>query len=63
MNDTQRTLLTFSLVALLTLAIPFYLQFIGVAPGGQEGEALSPQKNKISETTKTSLQEDKKHLY
>ena len=60
MNDTQRTLLTFSLVALLTLAIPFYLQFIGVAPGGQEGEALSPQKNKISETTKTSLQEDKK---
>jgi len=60
MNDTQRTLLTFSLVALLTLAIPFYLQFIGVAPGGQEGRALSPQKNKISETTKTSLQEDKK---
>ena len=60
MNDTQRTLLTFSLVALLTLAIPFYLQFIGVAPGDQEGDVLSPQKNKISEITKTSLQEDKK---
>jgi len=60
MNDTQRTLLTFSLVALLTLAIPFYLQFIGVAPGNQEGEALTLQKNKTSETIKVPLQEEKK---
>ena len=60
MNDTQRTLLTFSLVALLTLAIPFYLQFIGVAPGNQEDEALTLQKNKTSETTKTPLQQEKK---
>ena len=60
MSDTQRTLLTFSLVALLTLAIPFYLQIIGVAPGGEEKEKLPLQKNKTSETIETDLQENKK---
>ena len=62
MNDTQRTLLTFSLVALLTLAIPFYLQFIGVAPGNQEDETLSLQKNKASETTKPFCKKRKRLL-
>ena len=59
MNDTQRTLLTFSLVALLTLAIPFYLQFLGVAPGGEEKEKLTLQENKTSEIIKTTPQENK----
>ena len=45
MGDTQRTLLTFGLVALLTLSIPFYLQFIGVAPNSQ-GPSTSTQTEK-----------------
>ena len=36
MSDTQRTVLTFSLVALLTLSIPFYLQLLGIAPDQEE---------------------------
>jgi len=35
MNDTKRTILTGLAIGLLTLAIPFYLQFIGIVPEKQ----------------------------
>ena len=35
MNETKRTIFTGLVIGLLTLAIPFYLQLIGVVPGGE----------------------------
>ena len=40
MTETRRTILTGLLIGLLTLCIPFYLQFIGLAP---EIEVDSPE--------------------
>ena len=43
MNDTKRTILTGLAIGLLTLAIPFYLQLIGVIPEKQENVSLAPE--------------------
>ena len=42
MNDTKRTILTGLAIGLLTLAIPFYLQWIGVVPEKQESISQAP---------------------
>ena len=39
MNETKRTIFTGLVIGLLTLAIPFYLQLIGVVPGENEEKA------------------------
>ena len=49
MSDTQRTVVTFCLIALLTLCIPFYLQFIGVSP--ENSFADSPEELVASENS------------
>ncbi len=43
MNDTKRTILTGLAIGLLTLAIPFYLQLIGVVPEKQKNVSLAPE--------------------
>ena len=46
MNDTKRTILTGLAIGLLTLAIPFYLQFIGI---GSEKQPISLPEDKLVE--------------
>ena len=48
MNDTKRTILTGLVIGLLTLAIPFYLQLIGIVPEKQT--PLLPEKELVEKT-------------
>ena len=47
MNETKRTIFTGLVIGLLTLAIPFYLQLIGVVPSGEVEEKAEEIPEKI----------------
>ena len=52
MNETKRTILAGLVIGLLTLAIPFYLQLIGVVPGDETETNVSEP---LEKTVKTPL--------
>tara|TARA_B000000532_G_scaffold44511_1_gene33575 strand:+ start:3964 stop:5658 length:1695 start_codon:yes stop_codon:yes gene_type:complete len=50
MNETKRTIFTGLVIGLLTLAIPFYLQLIGVVPSGKTETTVNQPPEKIAKT-------------
>ena len=50
MNETKRTIFTGLVIGLLTLAIPFYLQLIGVVPSGKTKTTVNQSSEKIVKT-------------
>lgn len=57
MTDTKRTIVAGLIIGLLTLVIPFYLQFIGVVPGEASNQS-SPVSSDRLQNNPVDTEED-----